>query len=257
MYVDRLQASGRYTFTKPEALRALRCSEAALKQAALRLARKWRLSSPRRGFFVVVPLEYRSAGAPPPSWYIDTLMKHEGRPYYVGLLSAAALFGAAHQQPQEFQVITDQPLRTAEAGRSRIHFYSKRDLERSATLPMKTETGEMVVSTPEITAFDLVKYAHACGGLSNVATVLAELRERLDVERLVDAARTGVEVTTAQRLGYLLDRVGGRSMTGPLLEWTVSQRPRLARLRPDLDNQGGERDERWRLVVNDELEVDV
>lgn len=204
-----------------------------------------------------MPLEYRSAGAPPPSWYIDAFMKYEGRAYYVGLLSAAALFGAAHQQSQEFQVITDQPLRTAEAGRSRIRFYSKRNLEKAATLPMKTETGEMVVSTPEVTAFDLVKYARACGGLSNVATVLAELQERLDIERIVEVARSGVKVTTAQRLGHLLDRVGGRSMTGPLLEWAVNQRPRLARLRPDLNNQGDERDERWGLVVNDEIEVDV
>jgi hypothetical protein len=34
-------------------------------------------------------------------------MKYLGREYYVGLLNAAALHGSAHQQPQEFTVITN------------------------------------------------------------------------------------------------------------------------------------------------------
>ena len=45
----------------------------------------------------VVPPQYASWGAPPPGWYIDDLMRHEGRPYYVGLLKAAELHGATHQ----------------------------------------------------------------------------------------------------------------------------------------------------------------
>ena len=43
--------------------------------------------------------ENRVAGAPPASWYIDDFMKAIGAPYYVGVLTAAALHGAAHQQP--------------------------------------------------------------------------------------------------------------------------------------------------------------
>ena len=33
-------------------------------------------------------------------------MEFIAKPYYVGLLSAAALYGVAHQQPQEFFIIT-------------------------------------------------------------------------------------------------------------------------------------------------------
>lgn len=40
-------------------------------------------------------------------------MKFLGQPYYVGLLSAAALHGAAHHQPQEFQVVTNKQFRPA------------------------------------------------------------------------------------------------------------------------------------------------
>ena len=73
-YVDRLQESGRYTFVRDDALKELKISPVALKLAARRLSRQARLISPRRGFYVIVPLEYKSAGSPPPSWFIDQLM---------------------------------------------------------------------------------------------------------------------------------------------------------------------------------------
>jgi predicted transcriptional regulator of viral defense system len=105
--VDSYQAAGRYVLAREQALETLGVSDDALKKSVQRLVAKRRLAIPRRGFFVIVPIEYRHAGAPPPSWFIDELMKFCGRRYYVGLLSAAALYGAAHQQPQEFQVVTD------------------------------------------------------------------------------------------------------------------------------------------------------
>ena len=93
-FVDDLQSRGRYSFMREEARRSLAISNLALQASARRLIRKVRLAAPRRGFYVVVPLEYRSAGAPPPAWFVDDLMRSSGRPYYVALLSAAALHGA-------------------------------------------------------------------------------------------------------------------------------------------------------------------
>jgi predicted transcriptional regulator of viral defense system len=84
---------------------------------------------------------------------------HE-QPYYVGLLSAAAIHGAAHQQPQEFQVLTARSLRPIEAVRFGVRFFVNRRIQGTATMPIKTETGTMLVSTPAATAIDLVRYAH-------------------------------------------------------------------------------------------------
>jgi hypothetical protein len=42
-----------------------------LEKAMKRLALKRRIVVPRRGFHGIVPIGYRSAGAPPPSWFID------------------------------------------------------------------------------------------------------------------------------------------------------------------------------------------
>jgi len=255
--VDDLQSGGRYTFDRSEALSALRVDALNLKKAATRLSAKKRIVAPRRGFYVIVPLEYRATGAPPPSWFIDNLMRHLGRPYYVGVLSAAALHGAGHQQPQEFQVVTDVPQRPVLAGRARIRFLIKKNIARTPTVAVKTETGTMQVATPEATAIDLLRYVSAAGGLSNIAVVLAELAERIDGRRLVDAAEIDDELANLQRLGYLLDYIGAGDRASPLANWMNDRKPRAAPLKPGKPIKGCPVNRRWKVIVNEEIEVDL
>ena len=255
-FVDRLQESGRYTFTREEAANARGISQVALRHAALRLQRQNRLVMPRRGFFVIVPLEYRSAGAPPSAWYIDALMRFHGRPYYVGLLSAAALHGAAHQQAQEFEVITDRALRPAIAGRTQLRFFHKRRQAQTPTVAIKVETGTMLVSSPEATAFDLVRYPLAAGGLGNIVTVLAELAEKIDPERLVETAESEAELAAVQRVGLLLESAGAGDRVERLAEWIAKRKPRTIPLRPDRDVASAPKNQRWRLLVNEQIDVE-
>lgn len=254
-FIEALQSSGRYVFTKKEADRALRLSEIALKNALWRLVRSGRLASPRRGFYVVVPPEYKAAGSIPPSWFIRDLMTYLNRPYYVGLLSAAALHGAAHQAPHELQVVTDRPLRLIEIGKVRIRFVKKARVSKTPTVGIKTATGDIRVSSPEATALDLVRYAEHAGFLSNVATVLNELAERLDPAALARTAEADGEPVYAQRLGYLLEHIGHAELTAPLHGWIDAEAPRVTPLRPDLPTAGAPRDRRWRVAVNEELEL--
>lgn len=254
-YIDRLQQSGRYTFRRQDAIRDLPLSPLAVKRAAERLLVQGRLVAPRRGLFVIVPLEYKSAGAPPPSWFIDALMGFHAAPYYVCLLSAAALHGAAAQQPQEFQVMTNRQLRPATAGRGRIRFLMKKNLEKTPTEPVKTETGSMRVSTPEATAVDLVRYVEYAGGWSNVAEVLGDLAEKLESNRLMEVARANDDFAAAQRLGFLLEKAGAVDKMAPLLQWVEGEKPRAVPLRPDRSYAGAPRDARWRLFLNEEIEV--
>jgi len=254
-YIDRLQQSGRYTFVRDEALKELKMSPAALKLAARRLSVQGRLTSPRRGFFVIVPLEYKSAGSSPPSWFIDQLMEFEREPYYVGLLSAAALHGAAHQQPQEFQVVARRQMRPASVGRSRIRFLLKKHIKRAETIRLKTETGTMRVSTPESTALDLVRYAKHAGGLNNIATILSDLAEKIDPQRLREAAHRENDLPSAQRLGFLLERIGENAKAEPLAEWIRNTRARVVFLRPGGPVHHAGRSVRWELMVNEDVEV--
>ncbi len=107
-YMTHLLSQGQIVFTDEQAQHVLQIGKGALLDAAQKQQRRNYLIMPRRGFYVIVPPQFLSMGAPPPSWYIDALMAHEQRPYYVGLLKAAELHGATHQAVMEFQVITDK-----------------------------------------------------------------------------------------------------------------------------------------------------
>jgi predicted transcriptional regulator of viral defense system len=256
-WVDGLQSQGRYAFTSSEAIAALGGKKIAFKRAAARLTRKGRLIVARRGFYVIVTLEYQSSGAPPPSWYIDALMKEWKHPYYVGLLSAAAIHGAAHQKPQEFQVVTDTRLRPLRVGRGKVRFFIKSMLASTPTTAVKTETGLMQVSTPEATALDLIRYVKSVGGLDHVATVIKELSERIDPQILLKLAKEEPKASVLQRLGHLLDHVGASRVATPLAGWLARQKPSTAALRPEKNPRTRHKRNRWNLVVNEKIEADL
>jgi predicted transcriptional regulator of viral defense system len=265
-YLTRLQAGGRVSFTRGEALEATRLSDAAFLKGAARLQQKRMLLNPRHGFYVVVPPQFLSWEAPPPSWYIDDLMQHEGRSYYVGLLKAAELHGATHHAVMEFQVVTDRQLPKLRAGRSYLVFYFRKEIEPvlSAVERRKTDTGTIAVSSVELTCLDLIRYAHASGGIDAVATVLSDLGDKIDGEKLA-AISAHFERATVQRLGYLLDHLGYEKAVESLYQqlFTQSAVP-WVKLDParrkdkivSMDGEPAERNTRWRVVAQRLPEID-
>ena len=256
-YIEELQSQGRLVFTSDEAKKALGDSPNAFIKASLRLIRKDKLLRPTSGFYVIIPTEYRSGKSVPPEWYIDALMKFHGLPYYVGGLSAAALHGAAHQAPQELQVVTTKPLRPIIAQRTRIRFLTKKTIHDTPVQEMKTHTGYFKTSTPEATAIDLIRYYRWAGYLNNVVTILAELSERIDSKKLVLAAQKECEIAIAQRLGYLLDQYGEKKSTSELHKWISENQTKFILLRPGWNGEVSARDEQRRILINEELESDL
>lgn len=263
-YASGLLNEGRTVFTAEEAEQALGVGHGAFLDAAERLQRREALLSPRQGFYIVVPPQFASWGAPPPAWYIDDLMRHEGQPYYVGLLKAAELHGATHQAVMEFQVVSPKRLPRILAGRSLIVTYFRKDIDRLklGIEARKTDTGMMQVSSAALTALDLLRYPHASGGTDHVATVLLDLGQKIAPQEL--AALSGrVERTVVQRLGYLLEHLGHGSRTGPMLEalqrrgsplWTELDREEVRD--PDFAPEPCAYDPRWHVVVRRVPEVD-
>ena len=255
-WVDEQQASGRYVFTRAEVQADLGGSAVAIQTALRRLKQRGRIASPRRGFYVVVPPEYRAAGCPPASWFIDDLMRHLERHYYVGILTAAALHGSAHQQPMVFQVIADRATRPMQAGRVRIEVHVSKAVSLMPVDRVETETGDMAVASPETTAFDVVRFFSAAGHWNNVATVLSELAEKLNGQKLVEIA-PHVRLPDVQRLGYLLTLVGEGGIAKPLAAWLTSRRVTVVRLRTDRPAGDAGVDARWRLVPHEEVDIDL
>jgi predicted transcriptional regulator of viral defense system len=256
-WVDERQAHGQYAFLRREAVEESGLSAEAVKMGLQRLMGRGRIARAKEYFFVIVPLEYAAAGGPPASWFIDDLMAAMQRPYYVGLLTAAGLYGASHHAPQEFQVIADRPVRPITVGRVKIRFFTSRSICAAGVTTIKTPTGSMRVSTPETSALDLVRFAKSVGGLDHAAAVIGELAAQLDPKKVVTAAKAAGDIPSAQRLGFILDRVGARQIAEPLRQWIDRQSPRPVPLRTNGPREKGEEDSRWHVVVDRPLEVEA
>ncbi|WP_374650097.1 type IV toxin-antitoxin system AbiEi family antitoxin [Dongia sp.] len=263
-YMSGLLSRGGVVFTGSEATQTLNVGRGAFLDAAERLQKRKALLNPRQDFYVVVPPQFASWGAPPPPWYLDALMRHVGEAYYVGLLKAAELHGATHQAVMEFQVITARRLPKIRAGRNLIAFYYRKDMDGVAAgiEERKTDTGMMRVSGAALTALDLLRYPQAGGGLDNVATVLKDLGEKID-DTLLATLSAATERPVIQRLGHLLDRLGhsaraeamhaAAAARGPF-RWT--ELDQAAARDPDFAPSIQERDERWRILVRRAPEID-
>ena len=101
-WVDDRQSAGRYTFLRQEAAQESGLSAEAVKIALQRSGERGRIAKAKSYFFVIVPLEYAAAGAPPTTWFVHDLMRAMALPYYVGLLSAAGLMAHLTTHPRSF-----------------------------------------------------------------------------------------------------------------------------------------------------------
>ena len=253
----------RLVFTTKEVRAAFPAlSDQVVKNDLLRRAKAGRIEAVHRGVYVIVPAKYERRGAVPPTFYMDSLMRILGRDYYFGLLTAARMWGAAHQLPMSETVVTTRPDMSASRRKNAQVAWCYRDrIPARFVRETKGEYDRVRVSSPELTALDLVRFERFAGGLSRVATVLSELSERADFS---NAAESGLLATatvpTVQRLGHLLESVvGDRGRADVLyaqLEKSVGRRFK----RVPLDRRGHEEtiavDGRWKVDVNCRIERD-
>jgi len=257
-YVDQFQRQGRYAFDRVDLEKAASGSPEAVGQGLIRLARKHRVKRIRKGFYVILPVEYSAVGMIPTDWFIDDLMRYLQMPYYIGLQSAAALHGAGHQQVQQFQIVTVKQERPITLTGLSIRFFCKQDVSSTPQQNIKGHSGMLPVSTPEATALDLVRYSRRIGGLDAVITVLAELAESMNPEKLANAAASEPEMSQVQRLGWLLDHLEQTTLADSLAQ-SLAIRGAIPRAKLDPEGVWGgfSSQNRWRVVENTQPESDL
>lgn len=251
-----LTEKGRYTFTLARAIEATGLAAPAAKMALKRLSDQQQIVSPARGFYVSIPPEYRALGSLPAEQFIPDLMAHWDLTYYVGLLSAAERYRPLHHRLQQYQVMLEKNRREISCGKVRVTFHARKNISVVDVQKHNTPRGVILVATPEVTALDLVGYHQHAGGMDNVATVLADLAESLDPEKLTMAA-AAVPVPWVQRLGYLLELVGEREKAVPLKSYLQGRVHQFAQLMPGMTGSGYARDDVWKLNINVSVEPEL
>lgn len=257
-WVNRMPARGCYFFTKKDILDQFPdMGLEAIRSAIRRMNVVGRIFSPWKDFYVVVPEENAPQGRVAQEFFIDALMKHLGRRYYVCLLNAAARHGAAHQAVMTFMVMTEPPtMRSKVKGDMALEFTFRSRMPMEYVQQRKVRTGYFNVSSPELTALDLVAYYQKVGGLNRVVVVLSELVEAMDAQRIDERLLSYFSVADIQRLGYLLDVVlGEQTMADRLYELGHSDF-RKAALRYGRPTEGAEYCERWKMMINERVEVE-
>lgn len=251
---DELISRGRYWATSTELAELTALSGGALHQALVRLRRSGSAVSPAKGFWVMVPPDYRNLGAPPPEWYVDAMLAALEREYYVSFLTAAAVHGARHQAAMAFQVVVDRPLPARRVGRTRFEFTVDSHVADMDIVDATTHTGSIRVASRETTAVDLVWKPSRAGGLGNTLTVLAELGD-LNPERL--AALAAIRSTAVvRRLGWLLARAREDLDLAPLQTLVRAKGSTPTDLRAGGPRRGAV-DPDWLVRVNADVEADT
>ena len=261
-WVSDQQKRGRITFPYQEIVAQFPAiTEQGVKNALNRLVKKSEIVPVLKGFYAVIPIGYALRGMIPPELYIDDLMKYLNRQYYISLLNAAVFYGAAHQQPQVFSVITSYPpLRDTTKKGSRIVFIATRKpIPQMWLKPFRTEYGDIQVSKPELTAADLITFQKEIGGLNRACTVLYELAESMNFEQLDKDFFYYVPTSTIQRLGYLLEHELEQPDLAEIL-FIKSQKFdckfQKMPLKYSKPTEDCETNAKWKIIINETIEID-
>ena len=255
-FINELRSQGRFSFTTAEAEKALVLEKVPCLNALHRLKKNNLIVSPAKGFYLIVPPEYQAYGCLPADMFIPDVMRHWNLPYYVGFLSAAQYYGAAHQKPQRFQVVTLKNRSPIHCGRIHIEFIAKKTIDIRLVKKFNTLAGMIDVTTPEQLAADLVSYPQHAAGINNVATILSDLLETLDAKKLLELTQINTELFWVQRLGWLLEFLGAKELANSLFTALEGKTLHWVRLVSRVPYNPIERNKKWHVIVNTTVEPD-
>lgn len=262
LYIKELLSRGKGFFTTQEAMAELAISLTALHARVYRMKQKGELISPAKNLYVIVTPEYRDFGCIPAPDLTIILMKYWGLEYYAGLLSAALYHGASHQKPQIFQVVVNKQISPLQIGRISIEFIFKKSIESLPLQAVTVKSGFLQISSPEVTAMDLIQYPHRVGGINAIATILSELVESLEPDKLVLLAQKQNAKVWIQRLGWILEKIDTidnekrNAINFALQRYLSGKRLFYTPADPELASTGCVRNNKWLVIENTTVESD-
>ncbi len=262
-YLKDLRKSGQLSFSIEKAASDLKISKHNALSSIYRIKKRGEIISPAQGFYVIIPPEHQLQGCLPAAELVPILMQHLGVNYYVGLLSAAMYHGATHQKPNSFQIISDKQIRKSlKFGQISIDAIYKKSLANLPIQEIAVDSGYLKISSPELTAMDLLLYSNRSGGLNHIATVLSELVQSIDLKKLIELANISNQKFWLQKLGYILEKIDAENpdhkqeiISG--LQDYLSSGKKLVALAPEIPVKGYPRCKKWMIIENTSIESDL
>lgn len=254
--VCKFESLGKTCFTHDD-LKKLNLSPNELKMSIYRLRKNRKIETAVSGFYVIIGAQDLSMGSPRPEDFISQLACFWKSQYYIGLLSAAKWHGSSHQVSQVFQVVLQKQKRNLKIGKYCFDFVTKSTFPKENWIEKRnSKTSQLNISSPELTAFDLIYYINQAGGINNVATVLRELFEVISHKKFSKTVDLPFPISVFQRLGYLLDLLNLESFSTLIYSKVKNEATNYVRLVPSSQDDAT-RNEKWKLYINYKVEPDL
>lgn len=258
-YIKQLQSYEEYSFSLNEILTNCNVPEPTLRKELIRLVERKEIALLRNGFYLIIPPRYQNIGKIPLHLYVSKLFKFLDRDYYVGLFTAASIYGASHQRIQQDYVVTAIPtLRDIDKGKNKLRFLTTENLPEKNIIKKKSDAGLFQISSPALTALDLVHYHLKIGGLNRILANLVELLPEIDTEDLNQLLTWYSHKSTLQRFGYLMEHLGAPEFITNEVYKILKQKPFYSiLLTPKKGMKAGRTGNRWKVDANIKLESDI
>jgi predicted transcriptional regulator of viral defense system len=256
-YLEELARSGQYYFVLDELVNALGHKKNSVSVSLSRLAKAGKVQMIRKGFGIFTA---NTNGPLDPSFFLDAMMKNLDAKYYVGLLNAAAYKGASHQAVMTYTVVTEKFLKPIKLQGLTIDFITKKHFEDLTEIEkVGGRGGYFYISSPELTAIDLIRFPKKSGQLNNIATVLSELNDSIKKDKLKNICeKSRTPIAALQRLGYILDVVlEEKTLSECIFKVALKRKMQLVPLSIGKNvSKESIIDKKWNLKINAQVEPD-
>jgi len=276
-YINKLLSFEEYSFSLEELIidndrnKSNNKSRYQIKKELDRLISNKKIINLRKNFYIIIPPRYSQQGHLPIQLYIEKLfIKYLKRDYYLGYFSAAKFLGASHQQIQNDYIISQSPtMLNINKNSIALRFYTKlnKNWPNKNIMTKKSDAGIFKISSPILTAVDLIHYQLKLGGLNRIITTLEELSDEIELNDLKELLTWYPHKSTLQRLGYFLEiqfKQKDNDVIEHLFKYLDSLKTTYINLNTSKNKNSNSSHQinlkhknRWKIIVNIKLESDL
>ncbi len=258
-YIKQLLSLEEYSFSFEELLIETGRNEVSIRNELSRLTTKKEVINLRKGFYLIITPRYSSSQKLPVQLYCEKLFKYLNRKYYLGFYTAARFYGASHQQTQRDYIAIECPKHNdIQKGSIVLQFFTTSNWPKKNIVQKQSDAGLFNISSPALTAVDLIHHQSKLGGTNRILANIEELSEEISESDLTDLLSWYPHTSTLQRLGFILDEIGATEALSSILSSKILKKkvfPVL--LMPKSNHKPGSANNRWKVDANIKLESDL